>query len=142
MRCRRKALRLVLFLSARLTCTARSLPQELKFPYAADLDKIGKRNLAKGVNFYSLDREKALGRQLAQETERAARVVNDSEITAYVNALAQKLARNSDARMPITVRILESKAADVTTLPGGYLYVNSALILEAQIEAELAGVMA
>ncbi len=116
--------------------------QSLKFPHAADIDAIGKRDLAKGVNFYSLDKEKELGKQLALEVEWSSRVIRDPDVNAYLADLAEKLVRNSDARMPIAVRVLDSMLVDATTLPGGFLYINSALILQAKNEAELAGVIA
>jgi predicted Zn-dependent protease len=117
-------------------------PQSLKFPQAADMNAVGKRDLGMGVNFYSLGKEKEIGKQLALETERAGRLIDDSVVNAYMNALAQKLAGNSDARMPITVRVLDSEMADGFALPGGFLYVDKGLILEAKTEAELAGAIA
>jgi predicted Zn-dependent protease len=143
MRFWRAALFLLLFvayLSAGRGTFAQS--QSLKFPHAADINAIGKRDLAKTSNFYSPDKEKALGKQLAQEVERSSRMVNDPDVNAYLDALAQKLAKHSDAKMPIAVRVIESKLVDATTLPGGFLFVNSALILEAKSEGELAGAIA
>ena len=125
-----------------LSFAAPALPQEFKFTHASEIDKIGHRDLGKGVNFYSLDKEKEIGKQLAAEVERSSRMVNDSEISAYVDALAQKVAQNSDARMPVVVRVVDSKVVDAITLPGGNSFINSATILEAKSEAELAGVIA
>jgi len=116
--------------------------QSLKFPHAADIDAIGKRDLAKDVNFYSLDKEKVLGKQLALEVERSSHVIRDPDVNAYLGALAEKLAKHSDARMPIKVGVLNSALVDAMTLPGGVLYIESALILQAESEAELAGVIA
>jgi Zn-dependent protease with chaperone function len=103
---------------------------------------IGQRNTGSGLDFYSLDREVALGRQLAQEVESSARVVTDPVITEYVNRIGQNLVRNSDARVPFTIKVLDTEEVNAFALPGGFFYVNSGLILAADNEAELAGVMA
>ena len=107
-----------------------------------DLNAIGQRDLGKGMNFYSLDREKELGKALAQEVERASHLQDDAFATDYLNRLAQNLAKNSDAKLPITVRVIDSDVVDAFTLPGGYQYVTRGLILSLDSEAELAGVLA
>lgn len=107
-----------------------------------DISAIGHRNVGKGVNFYSLDKEEALGKALAQEVERSSRFVDDPLVTAYLDRLAQKVAKNSDARFPITIRIIDSDVLDALALPGGFQYINRALILQTEAEAELAAVLA
>src|SRR6202007_402521 len=107
-----------------------------------DVDAIGNRRLRKGPNFYSLEREIALGKQLAQEVERSARLVDDPDVTEYVNRVGQNLVRNSDAKVPFTIKVIDSDEVNAFALPGGFFYVNSGLILRAQEESELAGVMA
>jgi len=107
-----------------------------------DVNKIGDRNVGKGVNFYSLEREIALGKQLAQEVERSAKFVDDPMVTDYVNRVGQNLVRNSDARVPFTIKVLDSDEINAFALPGGFFYVYSGLILRADEESELAGVMA
>ena len=72
-----------------------------------DVNKIGDRNVGKGVNFYSLEREIALGKQLAQEVERSSKLVDDPIVTDYVNRVGQNLVRNSDARVPFTIKVLD-----------------------------------
>jgi len=105
-------------------------------------DEIGNRDVGKGVNFYSLEREIALGKQLAQEVERQAKIIDDPVIAEYVNRVGQNLVRNSDAKVPFTIKVLDSEEVNAFALPGGFFFVNSGLMLKAESEAELAGVMA
>ena len=107
-----------------------------------DPDEIGNRDVGKGVNFYSLDKEIALGKQLAQEVERQAKIIDDPVVAEYVNRLGQNLVRNSDAKVPFTIKVIQSAEVNAFALPGGFFFVNSGLILKADNEAELAGVMA
>jgi predicted Zn-dependent protease len=107
-----------------------------------DVEAIGNRKLGKGPNFYSLEKEIALGKQLAQEVERSAKLIDDPVVTEYVNRVGQNLVRNSDARVPFTIKVIDSDEVNAFALPGGFFYVNSGLILRAQEESELAGVMA
>ena len=107
-----------------------------------DPDAIGDRGVGNGVNFYSLDHEIALGKQLAQEVERQAKVVDDPVIAEYVNRVGQNLVRNSDAKVPFTIKVLDTEEVNAFALPGGFFFVNSGLVLKADSEAELAGVMA
>ena len=106
-----------------------------------DPDAIGNRNVGQGVNFYSIEKEIALGKQLAQEVERQAKVVDDPIIAEYVNRIGQNLVRNSDAKVPFTIKVLDSEEVNAFALPGGFFFVNTGLILKADNEAELAGVM-
>jgi len=107
-----------------------------------DPDEIGNRDVGKGINFYSLDKEIALGKQLAQEVERQAKIIDDPIVAEYVNRLGQNLVRNSDAKVPFTIKVIQSEEVNAFALPGGFFFVNSGLILKADNEAELAGVMA
>jgi predicted Zn-dependent protease len=107
-----------------------------------DVDAIGNRNVGKGPNFYSLEREIGLGKQLAQEVERSSKLIDDPVVTEYVNRVGQNLVRNSDAKVPFTIKVIDSDEVNAFALPGGFFYVNSGLILRAQEESELAGVMA
>jgi len=107
-----------------------------------DPDAIGDRDVGKGVNFYSLEKEIGLGKQLAQEVERQAKIIDDPIIAEYVNRVGQNLVRNSDAKVPFTIKVLDSEEINAFALPGGFFFVNSGLILKADTEAELAGVMA
>jgi len=106
-----------------------------------DPDAIGDRDVGKGVNFYSLEKEIALGKQLAQEVERQAKIVDDPIIAEYVNRVGQNLVRNSDAKVPFTIKVLDSEEVNAFALPGGFFFVNTGLMLKADTEAELAGVM-
>jgi predicted Zn-dependent protease len=117
--------------------------KKVKKPKNSDVDDIGARNINKGsVNFYSLDKEIAMGRQLAAEVERQVKLVEDPTINEYVNRVGQNIVRNSDAKVPFTIKVVESDEINAFALPGGFFYVNSGLILAADDESELAGVMA
>jgi predicted Zn-dependent protease len=107
-----------------------------------DVEAIGNRGVGKGVNFFSLEKEIALGKQLAQEVERTSKMIDDPVVTEYVNRVGQNLVRNSDAQVPFTIKVIDSDDVNAFALPGGFFYVNSGLILRAQEESELAGVMA
>jgi predicted Zn-dependent protease len=107
-----------------------------------DPDAIGDRDVGKGVNFYSLEKEIALGKQLAQEVERQAKIIDDPIIAEYINRVGQNIVRNSDAKVPFTIKVLDSEEVNAFALPGGFFFVYSGLILKADSEAELAGVMA
>ena len=109
----------------------------------SDVENIGVRDINKGsINFISLDKEIALGRELAKQVEDQSKLVTDPAITEYVNRVAQNLVRNSDAKVPFTVKVIDSDEINAFALPGGFFYVNTGLILAADDEAELAGVMA
>jgi len=107
-----------------------------------DVDAVGNRSVGKGINFYSIEREIGLGKQLAQEVERSSKLIDDPIVTEYVNRVGQNLVRNSDAKVPFTIKVIDSDEVNAFALPGGFFYVNSGLILRAQEESELAGVMA
>jgi predicted Zn-dependent protease len=107
-----------------------------------DPEAIGDRDVGKGVNFYSLEKEIALGKQLAQEVERQSKIIDDPIVAEYVSRLGQNLVRNSDAKVPFTIKVLDTEEVNAVALPGGFFFVNSGLILKADSEAELAGVMA
>jgi len=116
---------------------------EKKKPKNSDIDNIGNRNINKHqINFMSLESEIAMGRQLAAEVEREVKLVDDPMVNEYVNRVGQNLVRNSDAKVPFTIKVVESDEVNAFALPGGFFYVNSGLILAADDEAELAGVMA
>ena len=107
-----------------------------------DPDEIGNRDVGKGVNFYSIEKEIALGKQMAQEVERQAKIVDDPVIAEYVNRVGQNLVRNSDAKVPFTIKVIDSEEINAFALPGGFFFVNTGILLNADNEAEMAGVMA
>ena len=109
-----------------------------------DVDAIGNRNVGKrGLgDWYSTDTEIKMGKQYAMMVEQTARMVQDPVINEYVNRIGQNLVRNSDAKVPFTIKVIDSDEINAFALPGGFFYVNSGLILAADEEAELAGVMA
>src|SRR5213082_3437600 len=104
-----------------------------------DPDEIGNRDVGKGINFYSIEKEIGMGKQMAQEVERQAKIVDDPVIAEYVNRVGQNLVRNSDAKVPFTIKVLDSEEINAFALPGGFFFVNSGLILKADNEAKLAG---
>jgi predicted Zn-dependent protease len=109
-----------------------------------DVDAIGNRNVGKrGIgDWYSTDTEIKMGKQYAMMVEQTARMIQDPVINEYVNRIGQNLVRNSDAKVPFTIKVIDSDEINAFALPGGFFYVNSGLILAADEEAELAGVMA
>ena len=107
-----------------------------------DPEQIGNRNVGKGVNFYSIEKEIGIGKGLAQQVEKQAKIINDPVISEYVNRVGQNLVRNSDAKVPFTIKVIDSEEVNAFALPGGFFFVNAGLILKADSEAELAGVMA
>jgi predicted Zn-dependent protease len=118
---------------------------EQKKPKNSDIDNIGNRNINKGLgnlNFTSLEKEIALGRQLAAEVERQVRLVKDPVVNEFVNRVGQNIVRNSDAQVPFTFKVIEDDSINAFALPGGFVFVNTGIILTADEEAELAGVMA
>jgi beta-barrel assembly-enhancing protease len=135
---RRSAVSVAVLASVGLLATAASAADKKK----KDPDEIGNRDIGKGVNFYSLEKEIALGKQLAQEIERQAKIIDDPIIAEYVNRVGQNLVRNSDAKVPFTIKVLDSEEVNAFALPGGFFFVNSGLVLKAESESELAGVMA
>ena len=110
-----------------------------------DVDAVGNRNVGceRGVgNWYNVEKQVAIGRQYAQQVESQVKMVNDPVVTEYINRIGQNLVRNSDAQVPFTIKVIDSDVVNAMALPGGFFYVNSGLILAADEEAEVAGVMA
>src|SRR5215831_15870139 len=110
-----------------------------------DVDAVGNRNVGcgRGVgNWYSVEKQVAMGRSYAQQVESQVKLINDPVVTEYINRIGQNLVRNSDAQVPFTIKVIDSDVVNAMALPGGFFYVNSGLILAADEEAEVAGVMA
>jgi predicted Zn-dependent protease len=110
-----------------------------------DVDAIGNRNVGcnRGLgNWYSVEKQIAMGKSYAQQVEATAKMIQDPVVTEYVNRIGQNIVRNSDAQVPFTIKVIDSDDINAFALPGGFFYVNSGLILAADEEAELAGVMA
>ena len=110
-----------------------------------DPNMIGKRNINSGLIAKmsgSLEKEVALGRQIAAELDKENKFIDDPIITEYVNRVGQNLVIHSDAKVPFTIKVVDSDEVNAFALPGGFFYVNKGLILAADNEAELAGVMA
>lgn len=109
-----------------------------------DVDAIGNRKIGKrGLgDWYSLETDIKMGRQYAQMVDSSSKFVSDPVITEYVNRIGQNLVRNSDAQVPFTFKVIDSDVINAFSLPGGFVYINSGIIMAADEEAELAGVMA
>jgi beta-barrel assembly-enhancing protease len=109
-----------------------------------DVSAVGNRDIgARGMgNWYSTDSEIRMGRQYAAEIEKSTKFINDPTITEYVNRIGQNIVKNSDCKVPFTIKVIDSDEINAMALPGGFFYVNSGLILNADEEAEMAGVMA
>ena len=108
----------------------------------ADVEQIGDRDVGKGMNFYSLEEEIALGKSMAQQVEQQSRLLQDPVVSEFINRLGQNLVRNSDAQVPFTIKVIDDPSWNAFALPGGFFFVNSGLILAAESEAEIAGAMA
>jgi hypothetical protein len=106
-----------------------------------DVDAIGNRKLG-GMDWYSTESEIKMGKQYAQQIEQSMKLIQDPVVNEYVNRVGQNLVRNSDAKVPFTIKVVDADEINAMALPGGFFYVNSGLILAADGEAELAGVMA
>jgi len=106
-----------------------------------DVDAIGNRKLG-GMDWYSTESEIKMGKQYAQQIEQSMKLIQDPVVNEYVNRVGQNLVRNSDAKVPFTIKVVDADEINAMALPGGFFYVNSGLILAADDEAELAGVMA
>jgi predicted Zn-dependent protease len=117
-------------------------PSGVKGGSEADVNAIGNRKVGHGPDMYSMEHEIALGKQLAQEVDRVSKFITDPVVTEYVNRVGQNLVRNSDAQVPFTIKVIDSDTVNAFALPGGFFYINSGLILRADEESEMAGVMA
>ncbi len=109
-----------------------------------DVSAVGNRNIGgRGLgNWYSTDSEIKMGRQYADEIEKSTKFITDPVVGEYVNRIGQNIVKNSDCKVPFTIKVIDSDEINAMALPGGFFYVNSGLILAADEEAELAGVMA
>ena len=109
-----------------------------------DVDAIGNRKVGgRGLgDWYSLETEIKIGKQYSMQVEQSVKLIQDPVVNEYVNRIGQNLVRNSDAQVPFTIKVIDSDEINAFALPGGFFYVNSGLILAADEEAELAGVMA
>jgi len=108
----------------------------------ADVNAIGNRKVGHGWDMYSIEHDIAEGKVYAQQVDKTAKFINDPVVVEYVNRVAQNLVRNSDAQVPFTIKVIDSDQVNAFALPGGFFYVYSGLLLHADEESELAGVMA
>jgi len=113
----------------------------------ADVEDIGNRKINGKVafvfpNFVSLEKEIQMGAEYSQFFEQTARLVEDPVVVEYVDRLGQEIVKHSDAKVPFVIKVVDSDEVNAFALPGGYFYINKGLILEAESESELAGVMA
>jgi beta-barrel assembly-enhancing protease len=130
----------------RIVCLLLTVLMGLALPLAADNSKnnpddIGNRRVA-GRSIISMQKEISIGKQYAEQIDHSAKMINDPVVVEYVNRLAQNIARNSDAKFPISVKVIDDPTINAMTLPGGFMYMDSGTILAADSEAQLAGVIA
>ncbi len=118
--------------------------QKVKAGSIEDVSAVGNRNIGgRGMgNWYSTDGEIKMGKQYADEIEKSTKFITDPVVVEYVNRIGQNIVKNSDCKVPFTIKVIDSDEINAMALPGGFFYVNSGLILAADEEAELAGVMA
>ncbi|UWZ82434.1 M48 family metallopeptidase [Occallatibacter riparius] len=118
--------------------------QNVKPGSKEDVNAVGNREIGgRGMgNWYSTDSEIKMGKGYASEIEKSTKFITDPVITEYVNRVGQNIVKNSDCKVPFTIKIIDSDEINAMALPGGFFYVNSGLILNADEEAEMAGVMA
>ena len=110
-----------------------------------DLNAIGSRNVGcnRGLgNWYTLESQVKMGQEFAQQVEQSSHLITDPVVNEYVNRVGQNLARNSDSKLPFTIKVLDVEEPNAFALPGGYMFVNAGTLLMAEDESELAGVMA
>lgn len=107
-----------------------------------DPSEIGNRKVTGGPNFYSIEKEIALGRQLALEVERQTKLFDDPIVSEYINRLGQNLARHSDVTFPVHFKITDSGQPNAFTLPGGHIFIDTGLIRLSESESELAATLA
>jgi len=113
----------------------------------ADIQNIGNRDVGGKIfgvlpNMISLDKEIALGAQIAQQFEQTARLIEDPVVSEYVDRVGQNIVKHSDAKVPFHIKVVDTDEVNAFAFPGGYFYVNKGLLLAADNEAEMAGVMA
>jgi beta-barrel assembly-enhancing protease len=140
----RPSTRFAVFFLAFAICVPAALAQEsdtVKPGTESDVNAIGNRKVGHGPDMYSIQREIALGKQLSQEVEKVSKLIQDPVIVGYVNKVGQNLVRNSDAEVPFTIKVIDDEHFNAFALPGGFFYVDTGVILTADNEAELAGVM-
>ncbi|HWZ51564.1 MAG TPA: M48 family metallopeptidase, partial [Granulicella sp.] len=121
-----------------------NLDPHIKAGSEDDVNAVGNRNIGgRGMgNWYSTNWEISTGKQYSMEIEKSAHMVTDPVINEYVNRIGQNIVKNSDCKVPFTIKVIDTDEINAMALPGGFFYVNSGLILAADEEAELAGVMA
>jgi hypothetical protein len=121
-----------------------ALDPHIKKGSEEDVDAVGNRCIGcRGFgNWYTINGEIGMGKQYSMEIEKSAHMVNDPVVTEYVNRIGQNIVKNSDCKVPFTIKVIDSDEINAMALPGGFFYVNSGLIMAADEEAELAGVMA
>ena len=121
--------------------TTETKKADAKKPVKRDPDQIGNRDVRGGLNWYSIEKEIAIGKQYSQEIERQVKIVDDPIVSEYVNRVGQNIVRNSDAKVPFTIKVVDAEEINAFALPGGFFYINTGLIVAAESESELAGVM-
>lgn len=120
---------------------AKTANKKVKEGGKKDVDAIGDRDVDGSLNWFSIEKEISMGKQLANEIESVSKIVDDPIIAEYINRVGQNLVRNSDCKVPVTIKVLDTEEPNAMALPGGFFYVNTGLITLAENESEIAGVM-
>lgn len=126
----------------RVAALAALLPLAFSQDPKKDPDQIGVRDVSKGINFYSIQREMALGKALAADVEKSHKLLTDKGVSEYINRIGQNLVAHSDTKIPVTIKVIEGDEPNAITLPGGYIFIQTGLIKIADTEAQLAAAMA
>ncbi|MES0874478.1 M48 family metalloprotease [Sinimarinibacterium thermocellulolyticum] len=107
-------------------------------PSAIDLPHIGEP----ADNTLSPMQEKALGARVMGELYRGGYILEDPELTDYISAIGWKLAAHSATRAPeLTFFMVKDNRINAFAMPGGYIGFNTGLLIAADTESEVAGVM-
>lgn len=120
----------------------RAAAAKSNLPAKSDVSRIGQRRVGHGIDIYSIPKERALGQSIATRIDNSTKLVTDPDINDYINRLAQRIGRNSDAEFLITARIIDTEDWNIFSLPGGFIYLDKGLITQLDGEAELASLMA
>ncbi len=101
------------------------------------------KNIKPGWNLFSPAQDIQLGKEAAAEIEKQVAVVDNPQLVDYVNRIGKKLIAQPEAgQYPYTFKVVYDKSINAFALPGGPSYVHTGLILAADNEAQIAGVVA
>lgn len=106
---------------------------------ASDLPDIG----SPSDSLLTSEEEEQIGHMIMEQLRMGGQLLNDPEVEEYINNVGHRLSANANAgRQEFTFFIVDDHRINAFALPGGYIGVNSGLILATDNESELAGVLA